>query len=84
MLLNLDEFIDLINVKSTVKICRDYKDDFLLALVKDGKADYLLSGDKDLLDLKKYGKTQIETFTSFWDKESRKTLWQRFFLGLGV
>jgi uncharacterized protein len=50
MLLNLETYIDLIKVKSTVKVCRDTKDNFLLALSKDGKADYLLTGDKDLLE----------------------------------
>lgn len=46
-----DDFIDLVVVKSNVEICRDPKDNFLLALAKDGKADYLLTGDKDLLDI---------------------------------
>ena len=31
--------------------CRDPDDNILLALALDGKADYIVSGDKDLLDL---------------------------------
>ena len=68
MLLVFDSFIDLIEVKSIVTICRDPEDNFLPALAKDGKADYLLTGDKDLLELKKFGKTKIKTITSFIDK----------------
>lgn len=65
MLLTFEPFIELVEVKSIVSICRDTKDNFLLALAQDGKADYLLTGDKDLLALKKFGKTKIETITTF-------------------
>jgi uncharacterized protein len=65
MLSAFEPFIDLIEVESFVTVCRDPKDNFLLALAKDGKADYLLTGDKDLLELKKFGKTQIKTITAF-------------------
>jgi hypothetical protein len=40
-------------------ICRDPKDDYLLALAKAGKAHALITGDEDLLVLKKHGKTRI-------------------------
>lgn len=43
MLSAFEPFIDLIEVKSIVTVCRDPKDNFLLALAKDGKADYLLT-----------------------------------------
>jgi predicted nucleic acid-binding protein len=43
------------DTKATVKVSPDPKDDFLLALCKDGRADYLLTGNKiDLLDLKQF------------------------------
>jgi putative PIN family toxin of toxin-antitoxin system len=41
------------------KVCRDEKDDYLLALARTGKADLLITGDEDLLVLKKYGKARI-------------------------
>ena len=41
-----------IPVISSVTVCRDAKDNFLLALAKDAKANYLLTGDNDLLVLK--------------------------------
>lgn len=65
MLFAFEPFIDLIDVRSIVTICRDQKDNFLLALAKDGKADYLLTGDKDLLDLIKFEKKKIKTITAF-------------------
>lgn len=64
MLSAFEPFIDLIEVESIVTICRDPKDNFLLALAKDGKADYLITGDNDLLVLNKFGKTKIITITN--------------------
>ena len=54
-----------INVKSEVLICRDEKDNFLLSLAKDSKANYLISGDKDLLEIQKLGLTNIVTISEF-------------------
>ncbi len=50
---------------SVVDVCRDTKDNFLLALAKDGNADFLITGDKDLLVLEKYENTQILTYREF-------------------
>lgn len=47
------------DVKAKVEICRVPNDDFLLALAKDGSVDYLLTGDKDLLEMKEFGNTSI-------------------------
>ena len=68
MLSTFQPFIDLIKVENIVTVCRDPNDNFLLALAKDGKADYLITGDNDLLELKKFGKTKIKTITSFIDE----------------
>ena len=46
-------------------ICRDSKDNFLLSLCLIGNADYLVTGDKDLLVLKEYKGTKIITPTEF-------------------
>jgi len=54
-----------ITVTSSVAICRDAKDNFLLSLSQDGKATQLITGDKDLLDIKKHRGTQIVTLTKF-------------------
>jgi putative PIN family toxin of toxin-antitoxin system len=64
----LDSFakhIELINVTSNIAICRDPKDNFLLNLAIDGKADYILTGDKDLLVLEHIGATKIVSFSEF-------------------
>ena len=46
MLSSFEPFIDLIEVESVITICRDTKDNFLLALATDGKADFLLQYDR--------------------------------------
>jgi putative PIN family toxin of toxin-antitoxin system len=53
------------DVHSSVSECRDKKDNFLLSLAKDSSADYLLTGDKDLLVLNPFGKTQIITIAEY-------------------
>ena len=68
MLESIEEFSELIHVKSKVTVCRDSKDNFLLSLAKDGKANYILTGDKDLLVLRKFGKTQIVTLSDYFSK----------------
>jgi len=61
----LVEIVEIIAVRSVVEICRDSEDNFLLALAQDGGADYLITGDRDLLTLKKFGKTKIVTIKDF-------------------
>lgn len=56
---------EFIEVTSQVTACRDPKDDFLLSLAKDGKAIHLITGDKDLLNIKVFGKTKIITITDY-------------------
>lgn len=56
---------EFITTKSVITICRDPKDNFLLALAKDGKASHLITGDADLLVLKKMGKTEIVSISSY-------------------
>ena len=55
----------IIQVSSVVEICRDAKDNFLLALAKDSQADYLITVDADLLVIKKFEHTEIVTYTEF-------------------
>jgi uncharacterized protein len=54
-----------ITVNSIVTQCRDEKDNFLLALAKDSKADFLITGDEDLLIIKKFQNTEILTYSEF-------------------
>lgn len=61
----IDEYAYFVKSKSKIEICRDPKDNFLLALSLDSKADFLLTGDKNLLEIEKIGKTKIITMSSF-------------------
>ncbi len=46
-------------------ICRDAKDNFLLDLIEISKANYLITGDKDLLELNSFLTAKIVTPTQF-------------------
>ena len=61
----LHKHSNFIEVLTNIKLCRDEKDDFLLNLAIDGKADYLITGDKDLLILQKIENTKILTYPNF-------------------
>jgi len=61
----IHEYADFVKVHTKVEVCRDIKDNFLLSLSIDGNADFLLTGDKDLLELEKFGETNIKTISSF-------------------
>ena len=65
LLFRMKEHGEFILVTSSANICRDPKDNFLLSLSKDGKASHLITGDKDLLDLKRFGRTQIITLKKY-------------------
>jgi uncharacterized protein len=64
---DLEKFNDLINTRSTpyltfhnVKICRDPNDDFLIDLIIASNPDYLITRDKDLLEIEQnFGKTRV-------------------------
>lgn len=52
---------ELVSSKVSVKICKDKKDNKFLECALAAGADYLISGDKHLLELKKYKRTAIVT-----------------------
>ena len=69
---DLDDLIDLINaigkvfvIENVPNICRDPKDNYLLELSRKGKANYLITGDIDLLEIREYKKTKIITIKEF-------------------
>lgn len=57
-----------IEVTSEVSICRDPKDNYLLALAKDSEANFLITGDGDLLSLVNFEGTEISTYKDFLGK----------------
>src|SRR3569833_1529867 len=61
----IGEYAEFVMVKSKIEICRDVKDNFLLSLSIDSNANFLITGDKDLLEIKKIGETEIITISEF-------------------
>lgn len=51
--------------QQSVKLCRDAADDYLLALAAEAKAEYLVTGDDDLLVIKEIGACQIVDVSTF-------------------
>jgi putative PIN family toxin of toxin-antitoxin system len=65
--------LELIELKANLTGSRDLKDNFLLSLSFDSNADYLITGDTDLLVLQTIGSTQIVTLRDFLEIISPKT-----------
>lgn len=61
----IDEFAIFIDVVSKIDTCRDAKDNFLLSLAVDCKASFIITGDRDLLELKNIKTTEIITISNF-------------------
>jgi hypothetical protein len=61
----LDESAENFVIKTRTNICRYPKDNYLVSLAIDSKADFLITGDMDLLELTKIGETTILKFSDF-------------------
>lgn len=57
----------IIEGKTKVKICRDPDDDKFISCAIDAECLYIVSGDKDLLEIKEYEEVQIMTVSDFLD-----------------
>ena len=55
----LETFAEKVDIKATHFINRDPKDNFLMDLIDSSKADYLVTGDKDLLVHKQFKSAKI-------------------------
>jgi putative PIN family toxin of toxin-antitoxin system len=67
-----DEFLEtfveraiFVEIVETVQECRDPKDDKILELALNGRAEYIVSGDKDLLVLNPFRGVKIVTAEEF-------------------
>ena len=56
---------EIIEISETISACRDRKDDKFLEVAVNGKADYLITGDRDLLVLHPFRNIQILTPADF-------------------
>ncbi len=64
----LKEHASLFDIKRPYpKISRDPSDDHILALAEESKADYIITGDQDLLILKRHEKIPIIQPRQFWE-----------------
>ncbi len=61
----LDESSVNVDLKTKTDICRDLKDNYLLSLAIDSNADFLITGDNDLLVLRCIENAKIIKFTDF-------------------
>lgn len=55
----LDSYAIVVSPSQKVNVCRDGKDNFLLEVAIEGEADYLVTGDEDLLVLDPFHNTKI-------------------------
>jgi putative PIN family toxin of toxin-antitoxin system len=56
---------DLVEIDERVRVCHDPDDDFLIETALAGKADFLVSGDKGLLSIKKVRGVMIVNPSAF-------------------
>jgi uncharacterized protein len=68
----LDESSEKFETKTKTNLCRDTKDNYLVSLAIDSKADFLITGDKDLLELNSIRETTIVLNYSDFDKISKQ------------
>jgi putative PIN family toxin of toxin-antitoxin system len=54
-----------VTVAESITLCRDPKDDKFLELAVSGNAEYIITGDKDLLSLRPFRNTKIVTPSEF-------------------
>lgn len=60
---------ELIEITTSVTACRDVKDNKFLELAVSGKADYIVSGDEDLLVLNPFRGIPILTPRNFLNSD---------------
>lgn len=61
----LDESSEVVELKTKTNLCRDPKDNYLVSLAIDSEANFLVTGDNDLIDLYKIGETRVIIYSDF-------------------
>jgi len=67
-LLSLQARCQWVEVEGKIRACRDPSDDKFLECAVNGRADYIVSADKDLLDLVTFQGIEIVDAPTFWRK----------------
>ena len=62
---------ELVDISETVKACRDPEDDRILELAVNGSADFVITGDADLLAMDPFRGTRIVTPADFLHQNER-------------
>jgi putative PIN family toxin of toxin-antitoxin system len=60
---------ELVEIVERIDLCRDEKDNKFLEVAINGKAEYLITGDNDLLVLRPFKDVKIMTINEFLGKE---------------
>jgi len=60
---------ELVEIVERVDLCRDEKDNKFLEVAINGKAEYLITGDNDLLVLRPFQDIKIMTVNEFLDEK---------------
>jgi len=63
----------LVKTKTEINVARDKDDNKIIECAIDGKADYIVTGDPDLLVLKKYKNIKIATAREFLEELKKAT-----------
>ncbi len=69
----LEYAIEPVDVVLPFPACRDPKDGYLLAIARDGDANFLVTNDQDLLCLSPFGKCEIVTPEDFLRRLCNRT-----------
>ena len=67
MLLEIMQTCRCVNVKEKIDIVRDPNDNYLLDMAVTINANFLITGDKDLLEIKNYRNTNIVSFMAIME-----------------
>lgn len=70
VLLREAEYVEILE---RIQACRDVKDDALLEIAVNGRADFLVTGDQDLCVLNPFRGIQIQTPAEFLAALARET-----------
>lgn len=65
MLYFIKELAEFVHVTSNIAISRNKEDDKFINCALDGNCNYIISGDKDLLEIKEYNGIRIITVKEF-------------------
>jgi len=72
ILTDLARVVEPVPIRERVELCRDPRDDKFLELALAGRADFLLTGDADLLALHLFRGTAILTPAAYLDDSQRR------------